>query len=102
MHALADSKLIFVCTSDYFERIKKKLWRLDQHVASTCIIEYNSLHIFNLWMRGSRRLSGRVTDSGLKGRLFETYLRPVVCFSKTYYRKYWLITQEAMAPSRHD
>ena len=39
MYALADSELIFLCTSDYFERIKNKLWRLAQHVASTCIIE---------------------------------------------------------------
>ena len=45
MHALADSELIFLCTSDYFERIEKKLWRLDQHVASTCIIKNHDLYI---------------------------------------------------------
>ena len=53
--------------------------------------------------RGARWLSGRVSDSGARGRGFETYRRRVVSLSKTLYsRKYWLITQEAVAPSRHD
>ena len=51
--------------------------------------------------RGARWLSGRVSDSGAKGPGFETYLRRVVSLHFTP-RKYWLITQEAMAPSRHD
>ena len=52
---------------------------------------------------GARWLSGRVSDSGARGPGFETYRRRVVSLSKTLYsRKYWLITQEAMAPSRHD
>ena len=54
-------------------------------------------------MRGARWLSGRVSDSGARGPGFETYRRRVVSLSKTLYsRKYWLNTQEAMAPSRHD
>ena len=38
---------------------------------------------------GARWLSGRVSDSGARARHFTP-------------RKYWLITQEAVAPSRHD
>ena len=45
---------------------------------------------------GARWLSGRVSG-------FETYRRRDVSLSKTLTpRKYWLITQEAVAPSRHD
>ena len=56
---------------------------------------------FSIW--GARWLSGRVSDSGARGPGFETYRRRVVSLSKTLYSpKYWLITQEAMAPSRHD
>ena len=51
----------------------------------------------SLW--GARWLSGRVSDSGARGPGFETYRRRVVSLSKTLY---WLITQEAVAPSRHD
>ena len=52
---------------------------------------------------GARWLSGRVSDSGARGRGFETYRRRVVSLSKNFTpRKYWLITQEAVAPSRHD
>ena len=35
--------------------------------------------------RGARWLSGRVSDSGARGRGFETYLRRVVSLSKTLY-----------------
>ena len=52
---------------------------------------------------GARWLSGRMSDSGARGRGFETYRRRAVSLSKTFTpRKYWLITQEAVAPSRHD
>ena len=34
-------------------------------------------------MEGARWLSGRASDSGAKGRGFETYLRRVVSLSKT-------------------
>ena len=55
-------------------------------------------------LRGARWLSGRVSDSGARGPGFETYLRRVVSWARHFIppRKYWLITQEAMAPSRHD
>ena len=110
-------------------------------IASPCM--YN---VCDKFMRGVRWLSGRVSDSGARGRGFETYRRHVVSLSKTLYslkvlvnypgsggsvvecrtperevgdskptaavlcpwarhctpRKYWLITQEAVAPSRHD
>ena len=36
-------------------------------------------------MRGARWLSGRVSDSGARGRGFETYGRRVVSLSKTLY-----------------
>ena len=53
--------------------------------------------------RGARWLSGRVSDSGARGRGFETYRRHVVSLSKTLYSpKVLVITQEAVAPSRHD
>ena len=53
--------------------------------------------------RGARWLSGRVSDSGARGQGFDTYRRRVVSLSKHFTpRKYWLITQEAVAPSRHD
>ena len=35
--------------------------------------------------RGARWLSGKVSDSGARGRGFETYLRHVVSLSKTLY-----------------
>ena len=47
---------------------------------------------------GARWLSGRVSDSGARGRGFETYPRRVVSLSKTLYSP----TQEAVAPSRYD
>ena len=52
---------------------------------------------------GARWLSGRVSDSGARG----PGSRPtsaVLCPWARHFtpRKYWLITQEAMAPSRHD
>ena len=38
-----------------------------------------------IWMRGARWLSGRVSDSGARGRGFETYRRRDVSLSKTLY-----------------
>ena len=40
---------------------------------------------FSLKVRGARWLSGRVSDSGARGRGFETYRRRVVSLSKTLY-----------------
>ena len=37
------------------------------------------------YFRGARWLSGRVADSGARGRGFETYRRRVVSLSKTLY-----------------
>ena len=36
-------------------------------------------------LRGARWLSGRLSDSGARGRGFETYRRHVVSLSKTLY-----------------
>ena len=57
--------------------------------------------LLQVW--GARWLSGRVSDSGARG----PGSRPtaaVLCPWARHFtpRKYWLITQEAMAPSRHD
>ena len=43
--------------------------------------------VFDLYqfLRGSRWLSGRVSDSGARGPRFETYRRRVVSLSKTLY-----------------
>ena len=40
---------------------------------------------FLTFFRGARWLSGRVSDSGARGRGFETYRRRVVSLSKTLY-----------------
>ena len=45
--------------------------------ASSLLIHY--------YTRGARWLSGRVSDSGVRGRGFETYRRRVVSLSKTLY-----------------
>ena len=46
-----------------------------------------NIHTFEntFFCRGARWLSGRVSDSGARGRGFETYLRRVVSLSKTLY-----------------
>ena len=49
---------------------------------------------YNHFSRGALWLSGRVSDSGARGRGFDTYRRRVVSLSKTLYSP-WLITQEA-------
>ena len=48
--------------------------------------------------------SGRVSESGARGRGFDAYLRRVVSLSKDTFipRKNTGTTQEAVAPSRHD
>ena len=52
---------------------------------------------------GARWLSGRSSDSGARGRVFETYLRCVVSLSKTLYTpKSTGNTQEAAAPPQKD
>ena len=54
-------------------------------------------------LRGVRWLSGRVSDSGARGR-GSIPTAAVLCPWARHFtpRKYWLITQEAVAPSRHD
>ena len=59
------------------------------------------LYWFFTALRGARWLSGRVSEREVGGS------RPtaaVLCPWARHFtpRKYWLITQEAMAPSRHD
>ena len=44
-----------------------------------------SFHLYTIYSRGARWLSGRVSDSGARGRGFETYRRRVVSLSKTLY-----------------
>ena len=53
------------------------------NVASPIISHY--LDRLNQIVRGARWLSGRVSDSGARGRGFETYRRRVVSLSKTLY-----------------
>ena len=56
------------------------------------------LPLISVGQWGAWWLSGRVSDSGARGRGFETYLRHVVSLSKTFYspkilvipRKLWL------------
>ena len=65
---------------------------------------YTQIAIHQSSTRGARWLSGRVSDSGARGPGFERPTAAVLCSWARYFtpRKYWLITQEAMAPSRHD
>ena len=48
------------------------------------LIRLGGLLLFHV-IRGARWLSGRVSDSGVRGRGFETYRRRVVSLSKTLY-----------------
>ena len=52
---------------------------------------------------GARWLSGRVSDSGAEVRGSRPTAAVLCPWARHFTpRKYWLITQEAMAPSRHD
>ena len=52
---------------------------------------------------GARWLSGRVSDSGARGRGSKPTAAVLCPWARHFApRKYWLITQEAVAPSRHD
>ena len=46
-----------------------------------CLLQHGR----NCFIRGARWLSGRVSDSGARGRGFDTYCRRVVSLSKTLY-----------------
>ena len=46
---------------------------------------HDMAHAGTIYIRGVRWLSGRVSDSGARGRGFETYRRRVVSLSKTLY-----------------
>ena len=46
---------------------------------------YKIALIHLVYILGARRLSGRTSDSGARGRGIETYLRRVVSLSKTLY-----------------
>ena len=72
-----------------------------------CFISWRQLKFWHLkvilqiW--GARWLSGRVSDSGTRGRGFETYRRRVVSLSKTLYSPKVLVNYPGSgAPSRHD
>ena len=53
--------------------------------------------------KGARWLSGRVSDSGARGRGFETYRRRVVSLSKTLYSPKVLVNYPGSGgPSRYD
>ena len=73
--------MIFVKISEFHQISLKKLSCLTdcspQLMACTCM---DLCHL-----RGARWLSGRVSDSGVRGPGFETYLRRVVSLSKTLY-----------------
>ena len=49
--------------------------------------------------KGARWLSGRVSDSGARGRGFETYRRRVVSLSKTLYSPKVLVNNPGSAGS---
>ena len=64
---------------------------------------YQKLQISLFEAGGARWLSGRVSDSGARGR-GSIPTAAVLCPWARHFtpRKYWLITQEAVAPSPHD
>ena len=55
-----------------------------QEADQSCHEHLYKLHALQI-LRGARWLSGRVSDSGARGRGFETYRRRVVPLSKTLY-----------------
>ena len=60
------------------------------------------IRLYPFW-GGALWLSGRVSDSGARGPGFEITAAVLCPWARHFTpRKYWLITQEAMAPSRHD
>ena len=76
-------------------------WPLAYNRLELGLYQKNNQFLIHSW--GAQWLSGRVSDSGARGPGFETYLRRVCPWARHFTpRKYWLITQEAMAPSRHD
>ena len=66
---------------------QQDLWLLKVNV--TCILHWKKICFSSLLIavsnRGAWWLSGRVSDSGARGRGFETYRRRVVSLSKTLY-----------------
>ena len=62
------------CLSVCCKKKKNNILRLSKH---KCFVTQ--------FVRGARWLSGRVSDSGARGRGFETYRRRVVSLSKTLY-----------------
>ena len=55
------------------------------HTITITLYMYFIRMVFTFLNRGARWLSGRVSDSGARGRGFETYRRRVVSLSKTRY-----------------
>ena len=64
-------------------------------------VNSSSYHIRNTttYIGGARWLSGRVSDSGARGRGFETYRRRVVSLSKTLYSPKVLVNYPGSAGS---
>ena len=100
------SSLIRVYTTCYFQQSDNGLnWLPFSAVrsGSTLVAILILIRLYtSCQSRGARWLSGRVSDSGARGRGFETYR--LLCPVARHFtpRKYWLITQEAVAPSWHD
>ena len=94
------------CRAKFFRKKKWKVRARCPSIFSSIAIELNvprddlfdryRTNFYHLWsrfkkcrfsplFRGARWLSGRVSDSGARGRGFETYRRRVVSLSKTLY-----------------
>ena len=83
----------------------EKVSRNDEKVSYSCICKLSNILLgkkkITAW--GARWLSGRVSDSGARGRVFETYRDRVVSLSKTLYSQKVLVNYPgSAAPSRHD
>ena len=79
-------KQTFECTQNYI------YWFLKDHKLQVCVFEWQWKRLpfdtctpDRVHDRGARWLSGSVSDSGARGRRFETYRRRDVSLSKTLY-----------------
>ena len=72
------AQLKFVMTE--CSKTQIRLTGLNYHSTAALSVPLTPGHV-----RGARWLSGRVSDSGARGRGFETYRRRVVSLSKTLY-----------------
>ena len=97
------------CVGQWFQICLTKTWMCWTVILKyawqepECVGQWFQICLSRTWIGGARWLSGRVSDSGARRR-GSIPTAAVLCPWARHFtpRKYWLITQEAVAPSRHD